>query len=198
MMDEEEEELEKRGVPQKRYERMPDGFMVEVAEDDDFDLLNEFEKRRYLRLKEKEQRLQQAGERERKQRREKLRNEILNDGQAVVKHMTNQFLQIQQILCPFETKRKCINDLMSVFRQLRSSSYSQTNDYNLLFRLPVAIRVLRIIKPLPPYQKSRAIRNRMLIMEQIRRHGRQLDWSTDDTEAEPDSGSEGNDDWAVG
>ena len=74
---------------------------------------------------------------------------------------------------------------------MRSSSYNEQNDYNLLFHLPVAIRVLRIVKPLPRYQKSHAIRNRMLIMEQIRRHGKQLDWPTDTASTE--SGSDGGD-----
>ena len=198
MAEEDYEEPERRGVPQKRYERMHDGFVVEIPEEDDFDLLNEFEKRRYLRLKEKEQRLHHAGEKERKQRRDKLRNEILNDGHGVVKHMTHQFLQIKHILCPFEIKRKCVNDLVSVFQKLRSSSYSATHDYDLLFGLPVAVRVLRIIKPLPQFQKSRAIRNRMLIMEQIRRRGKeQVAWSTDDADMDGGLGSargEGDDD----
>lgn len=195
-MIEDEGELDRRDV--KRYERMPDGFMVSIPEEDDFDLLNEFEKRRYLRIKEKEQRRQQAEEKARKLRRDKLRHEILSDGQAVVKQMTHQFVQIQQILCPFEIKRKCINDLISAFQNLRSSSYNEQNDYNLLFHLPVAIRVLRIVRPLPRYQKSHAIRNRTLIMEQIRRQGKQLDWPADAASTERGSGGSGGGDMNTG
>ena len=175
MNDNETASLQESLDTNRRYEKMPDGFLVEIYEEDDYDLLNDFEKRRYLRKNETEQRKQKGEEKEREKRKARLRKDILDDGKVVLKKMGHQFLQIQQILNPFDIKHKSVLELASIFKNLRRTRKGpnrldkNTNPLAFVY-LPTAIRILRMIKPPPSFEKTASLRNRAKTLEMIRRH----------------------------
>ena len=166
--------------PLPMFHRLPDGFVITIPPEDDYDLMNEFERRRYLRIQEVKQRQTHRDRQEKQSRRERLRKELLDDGQKVLKHVQHEFIGIRNILNPFDLKHRMIHE----FAELCSRVPAAVKATPMMRLWPTAVRVLRTLKPLPTYSQSRALRARALLNEQLRRHRRNLDWTVmDDDES---------------
>jgi hypothetical protein len=131
-------------------------------QDDDYDLLSEFDKHQYLKRKDKEFRRKIADGNYRQKTRQLIDGGFRAEGKKALNNLKASFHGIQQILCPFDAKMRSIELLNKTFNLFNNEGHFAT------------WRILQLILKARIFQKSDALRARTQLLARIRARRREL------------------------